>query len=222
MFDDNILGLSSLAKSTLVRSRCYLGNDTPKEVIQYLEDSYFGGRLELAAPGNHENVHWYDFKLMYGSILPEELPFKLKWAEAPELIKPGFYEVSFESTTESLACRLPIRDRIGPQSNKGYVRYASAGRGIYWYEELAFFKSIGGKVSEVIRGLEVTEQSCFFKDASTALIEDRENGCRFAKLALNTAYGRLAVAYTTEPDFLVTRPEAEILSRLNPGTPSLR
>ncbi len=73
-----------------------------------------------------------------------------------------------------------------------------------------YFIKSGGKVVNTHLGLEVNVAAPFLRKVSESLIADRASGCRFAKLTLNSAYGRFAARHSSEPDRLanITREDA--------------
>lgn len=170
-----------------------------------VEQSYYGGRLQLLKPGAHIGVWHYDFPSMYGTLLSEELPVRLELAEASSIELPGFYEVDF-SRGDGLAAALPVKQRSGSVYK---TLYPASGSGVYWHEELKNFVSLGGRLGPVKRAAVVLESSAFLKDFSAEMLALKAGGCRFAKLALNGAYGSLARRHQASPDILMRRSAVE-------------
>ncbi len=121
--DSRIISLASVASMFIEARGGYLNSSITTDMLNFIELAYHGGRLEVLKPGYWGTVGYYDFKLMYGSLLLEALPVSLRWAHLPDITSQGFYDITFTGGGASAASVLPIR---GPS-----VTYAKEGRGVY-------------------------------------------------------------------------------------------
>lgn len=194
---------SSLYSSEVVSSASVAGRCMGKgwflkscpESLAVVEESYFGGRLQVFKTGRFERVNYFDFPSAYGNILGMELPVGVGLSQEPDINKPGFYLAEYDSRGGHI--RLPSR-----HGATGGTEYLPAGRGVYWHKELLSVTR-GGGVVKLISGAEVISSGRPFMGVSRALLRERMLGSKHAKLVINSVYGKLATKYSEYEDVLI-------------------
>lgn len=161
-----------------------------------IRNSYYGGRCEVFGNVNsNEKVYHYDFPGMYSQVMLEKFPIgPFKFIDKPlDTNQPGFYYIKFFSNMEIPI--LPYRDL----NTKKLLFPNGELEGLYWYEEINFFKSNGGMVIEIQKGYIFNKINFVFSEFSQKMIELRKidkNHKFIYKIILNSLYGRLGLSYS--------------------------
>lgn len=214
----NYTSISTLSKKTFDENfnsdgiRIY--NDC--KIDECLRVGYYGGRCEVFGnPYKNEKIFHYDFKNMYGNLMLENFPYgELTYKEGPEIKEIeeiGFYHVKVKSNL-----KLPV---LPHKTKFFYKRYKIDAEeliftngefeGLYFKEEIDYFKETGGKIIKVNYAYIYIDQKTkpIFKDFAETIMKYREEkNKKFWKSFLVSFYGRLGMQpIKTKTIFLKTR-----------------
>ena len=171
----------------------------------FIRCGYFGGRCEVFGnPNIGENIEYFDFTAMYSQCMMESFPTGGGFFDInpTEVKKPGFYDITFKSHN----MKIPILPHKECAADK--LMFANGKmRGVYWYEEILFFIKGGGEVLKIHSSYVFNEVGCVFKNFIENFINLRwsskiYNG--FAKLCINSFYGRLGVSQNNLESAIIT------------------
>jgi hypothetical protein len=171
-------------------SKLKLTNTTETDTL--LRQGFFGGSCAVAGnPYKEERIFHFDFANMYGDLLCGIYPLgDLILEQKPVLLKKrGFYYCKIRST----GMRFPILPHYTtslnplnsylPQELKIREVVNSNGQfeGLFYIEELEYFKHRGGEILEIDWALifESSELGTPFKRYMTHLIEQRLKGPKY-------------------------------------------
>ena len=181
-----------------------------KEVDYLIRPSYYGGRCETF--GNikdNEQIYHFDFSGMYAQCMLEKFPFgknKIKFSEL-DINKPGFYRIKYESKDMHIPI-LPHHDI----NNHKLMFTNGVNEGTYWFEEIDLFIKNGGLILNVYYGVEYENYGTCFKDFVeyfSKLKAEGENYKTFAKLIINSLYGRFGMGESNEYSTIVWEKELD-------------
>lgn len=164
--------------------------------------SYFGGRCEiLGNPKKKEYIYHFDFKGMYAQIMLEDYPIgDFDMCYPNEIKEPGFYEIEYYSDMA-----IPILPYKNP-TNKKLIFPNGNLKGIYWYEEILFFKKNNGIVSKINKAYLFKKKDKVFKSFSETMssLRNLNNDNNFIfKLITNSLYGRLGLSPSNEKTIIL-------------------
>lgn len=182
---NSLAGISSLLMGKLCGKNAFLPLTAENETV--VRSAFYGGRCEFFCTSVVENVWVFDFYSMYPTLMLEEFPTSISLPTDVDEnnLRPGFYELQ-GFLAGAVRPFLPFR-RNGVCYPSGYVS------GVYWFEEVVFFKKLGGRVLNIKCCLHVGGFKTIFLKFIIFCFEERRLGFFYAKLLANSAWGRLAL-----------------------------
>lgn len=179
-----------------------------KEIDDIVRLGYYGGRCEVFGNSYHdEKIFHYDFTGMYSQCMEEKFAygkFKICFKNL-DLQQAGFYHISFYSEME-----YPILPHHCAKNGKLMFTNGDL-EGVYWFEEINYFLSQGGKIKKINYGVVFENYDYCFKNIVKTCNNLRQQGGFYnalGKLIVNSLYGRLGMNKSNS--ITVVAPEEEI------------
>lgn len=187
----NTLTVSSLSLKIFAKNynQLNLNLKLQKKFDSYIRESYMGGRVEIFGNTKHRVYH-YDFPGMYGLVMLESFPISNPRFVGSNfnLDIPGFYSIKWKSNKMRIPV-LPIKNDFGKLIFPNGVH-----SGTYWFEEINYFREMGGEVLEVYSGVEYEKMGYLFQNFIHRFNELRKEGGvkkTLGKLIINSLYGKM-------------------------------
>jgi len=156
--------------------------------------AYYGGRCEVYGnPYANEYIFHFDFSGMYGQCMAEKFPYG-KWKiihNVDIMDKPGFYYIEYQSN-----CDIPVLPHHRIIDGKLIFSNGNL-EGLYWYEEIKLFLENNGIINKIKYGVIFEKYDIIFDSFLKYFNNIREKGSdykTFAKLIINSLYGRMGMA----------------------------
>jgi len=178
-----------------------------------IRTSYFGGRCEVYGnPYEDEIVHYYDFSGMYGQCMMEKFPYgDIRMIKNPlNIDTPGFYYIVYNGELS-----IPVL----PHKNKitGKLMFANGtDEGLFWFEEILLFKENGGILLDIKYAILYEKFDFIFDD----FVKNFENlkkkdeiHKKFAKLIINSLYGRMGMNNMEEESLIIKKNDFRIYEK---------
>ena len=147
---------------------------------------------------------------MYGQCMLEKFCFgrkKIIFTNLNDVNAPGFYHITFKSENNYI----PVLPHHNKFNNKLMFTNGIL-EGIYWFEEIKHFLKNNGKIIKINYAVIYENfNDCFveFVEYFNKLRELKGGYKEFAKLIINSLYGRLGMSESTEYSLLVDENEID-------------
>ncbi len=197
LYSFKLHSLASIAMALIKQNSPEVLINLSPEMLEFINQSFFGGRCELYKQGHYDFVAAFDFPAMYGNLVAGRFPKNFSWApffaqQAQVELPCGFIEAT---VSISKLCEVPPLPYRHPRW--GVIYPTGIFRGVFWWEELWLLQTWGGLILEKHRILFASEESVSGEASAQPLLELKEAGHVLAKKLLNSIYGRLALTPTT-------------------------
>jgi len=172
-----------------------------------IRQSYFGGRCEVYGnPYDDENIYHFDFSGMYGKCMKEKFCFGKYYinTDCKIIKKPGYYFIEYYS--DMYIPVLPHHNFI----NKKLLFTNGVNKGLYWFEEIILFIEMGGIIKKIHYSIEFENFDYVFSDFIDYFENIRNKGNdykTFAKLMVNSLYGRIGMQEVNTHSFFIKKEE---------------
>jgi len=178
-----------------------------KKIDDAIRKSYFGGRCEVYGnPINGEFIQYYDFSGMYGQCMEEKFPhgeIKINY-DVEDIRLPGFYFIEYESNMD-----YPILPHKSFMDGK--LMFTNGKNiGIFWFEEILLFRERGGVVTKINFSITFSKFDYIFKDFVIYFNNLKKKGeiyKKFAKLMINSLYGRMGMSSLSNEFIFIKKEE---------------